>query len=261
MTNNTHSTGTQLSLEELLALSGIPNTAKPDIKEVSLFEARFVNGQVELTPVEQERVPIPNPTPVPASVPSPIYAPTGRKVCRISESVIRRILADKMDSPKVPDLSIIYSVADKSAAEVFYKDIFFYGEVSLIADLQESLKKLHISFKLVVPTDLGFAEYIIAVNGKVKPANDLASPVVAEAASKKLMAPAGGGFTVVFKTTGKGAWFHDFKNMEEVSAYLGKKGFAELVHYKDIWMKGGVSFAKVGPYLTVDEKKNYTFKK
>ena len=166
-----------------------------------------------------------------------------------------------MDSQKVPDLSIIYSVADKSAAEVFYKDIFFYGEVSLIEDLQESLKKLHISFKLVVPTDLGFAEYIIAVNGKVKPANDLASPVVAEAASEKLMAPAGGGFTVVFKMTGKGAWFHDFKNMEEVSAYLGKKGFTELVHYKDIYMKGGVSFAKVGPYLTVDEKKNYIFKK
>jgi hypothetical protein len=103
---------------------------------------------------------------------------------------------------------------------------------------------------------LGFAEYIIAVNGKVKPANDLATPVV-----KKESVPAGGGFTVVFKTTGKGAWFHDFKNMEEVSAYLGKKGFAELVHYKDIYMKGGVSFAKVGPYLTVDEKKNYRFKK
>ena len=256
MTDNTHSTGTQLSLEELLTLSGIPNTAKPDTKETSLFEARFVNGQVELTPVEEKRESVPVPTPVPASVPSPIHAPTGRKVCRISESVIRRILADKMDSPKVPDLSIIYSVADKSAAEVFYKDIFLYGEMSLIADLQESLKKLHISFKLVVPTDLGFAEYIIAVNGKVKPANDLATPVV-----KKESVPAGGGFTVVFKTTGKGAWFHDFKNMEEVSAYLGKKGFAELVHYKDIWMKGGVSFAKVGPYLTVDEKKNYTFKK
>ena len=256
MTDNTHSTGTQLSLEELLTLSGIPNTAKPDTKEDSLFEARFVNGQVELTPVKEEREAVPVPTPVPASAPSPIYAPTGRKVCRISESVIRRILADKMDSPKVHDLSIIYSVADKSAAEVFYKDIFFYGEVSLIADLQESLKKLHISFKLVVPTDLGFAEYVVAVNDKVKPANDLATPVV-----KKESVPAGGGFTVVFKTTGKSAWFHDFKNMEEVSAYLGKKGFAELVHYKDIYMKGGVSFAKVGPYLTVDEKKNYRFKK
>ena len=256
MTDNTHSTGTQLSLEELLTLSGIPNTAKPDTKGASLFEARFVNGQVELTPVKEEREVAPAPTPIPASVPSPIHAPTGRKVCRISESVIRRILADKMDSPKVPDLSIIYSVADKSAAEVFYKDIFFYGEMSLIEDLQESLKELHISFKLVVPTDLGFAEYIIAVNGKVKPANDLATPV-----EKKESVPAGGGFTVVFKTTGKGAWFHDFKNMEEVSAYLSKKGFAELVHYKDIWMKGGVSFAKVGPYLTVDEKKNYTFKK
>ena len=255
MTDNTHRTGTTLSLQELLALSGIPNTAKPDMKEISLFEARFVNGQVELTPVEEEREVAPTPTPVPASVPSPIHAPTGRKVCRISESVIRRILADKMDSPNVPDLSIIYSVADKSAAEVFYKDIFLYGEMSLIEDLQESLKELHISFKLVVPTDLGFAEYIIAVNGKVKPANDLATPVV-----KKESVPAGG-FTVVFKTTGKGAWFHDFKNMEEVSAYLGKKGFAELVHYKDIYMKGGVSFAKVGPYLTVDEKKNYRFKK
>ena len=255
MTTNTHSTGTQLSLEELLALSGIPSAEPTAVPETSVFEASFVDGQVELTPVKEEREAVPVPTPVPASVPSPIHAPTGRKVCRISETVTRRILADKMDSPKVPDLSIIYSVADKSAAEVFYKDIFFYGEMSLIADLQESLKELHISFKLVVPTDLGFAEYVVAVNGKVKPANDLAAPVV-----KKESVPAGG-FTVVFKTTGKDAWFHDFKNMEEVSAYLGKKGFAELVHYKDIYMKGGVSFAKVGPYLTVDEKKNYTFKK
>ena len=243
MKNNTHSTGTELSLQELLALSGIPNAGEDNINLGSVFNGAVCVGQMEL-PVEEV---VSEET---KSASSPVV---DRKTCRLSESIIRRILADKMDSPKIIDLSIIYLTMDKTAAEVFYKGIFFYGEISLVEELRISLLELHISFELVVPTYSIHMKYNVAVNGKVK--QTYPTPVVRE--ERTVNKPK---YTVVFKC-GEKAWFHDFYTLPEINSYLRKKNYVALASHKNIWMKGGGHFAKVEGYLPAPAKKNYKFKK
>lgn len=220
MTKQQSNNASQLSLEELLALSGLEKKETPT-KE---------------TP--------------PAEVKASDY-PVERKTCRLSQSIIRRILADKMDSPKVADLSIVYLSMDKTAAEVFYKGIFFYGEIALVEDLHESMKELHISFKMVVPTYSIHMEYRIAVNGKVTQTYPV--PVVHSDKPKPQ-------YTVVFKC-GEKAWFHDFLTFADLKAYLSKRNYVALANRKDVWTKGGGYFAKIEEYLSTAKKKNYQFKK
>ena len=209
-----------LSLEELLALSGLEK------KEVAVKETVPVEVKVSDSPLE-------------------------RKTCRLSQSIVRRILADKMDSPKVADLSIVYLAMDKTAAEVFYKGIFFYGEIALVEDLHESMKELHISFKMVVPTYSIHMEYRVAVNGKVTQTYPI--PVVHDDKPKPQ-------YTVVFKC-GEKAWFHDFSTFADLKVYLGKRNYVALANRKDVWTKGGGYFAKIEEYLSTAKKKNYQFKK